>query len=105
MNAMTRTEAIANQIWKQITLSNKMACGMRRGVRLYGEENGKAFLEIPVRITYRAKHFLRITLEPTDFYSIELLKISRGEVTVEKSLEELPVENLNSVIYKLCNPN
>jgi hypothetical protein len=82
-------------IWEQIPLATKMACGAR-----------EPFI-IDCGIEFRAGRSLRISvvLEPSDTYKVEAYRIKRGsyEKVILESIEQVYVDNLGEVIYRMVN--
>ena len=97
----TIAKEVADTIWSQITMSNKMACGMRD--LGYGEIGQRPFLKMKVTIKPATNNHLIIFLDASDTYTVELIKIRAGKVTIQSSLNDIYVGNLNEVIYSICN--
>ena len=95
--------AIANTILKQIKAADKWAlaaCGFRQPV---ATENGVQFR---VSITSPStKHYIKITLDPSDTYTVERIKVKRGsyEIINEAEISGVYCDQLASVVYNFCH--
>lgn len=83
-------------IWTQITIGTKMACGARRPMCV--NDNTLTF-----DVLSGAKNAIVVTLDPSDTYTVQRTKRKKYNVTVEEEMSDVYVDNLNEVIYRMCN--
>jgi len=88
---------IATTIWSQISRNTKMACGARNPTG-----NGNA-LTFAVTIRPGKSYWIRVTLQPTDTYTVELVSNRGVNVKTENELDNIYADNLSEVIYNFCN--
>lgn len=97
-NQMTKTDlTVANIIWQQISLSTKMACGVRNTV---GDEKSLGFT---VTIKSNQCHKVVVTLDPCDTYTVALFRIKGTSAVVVEEHEDVYNDMLSEVIYRMCN--
>lgn len=86
---------IANTIWQQITLATKMACGARQAL---GLPDGIQFTVLRSKSTK-----IQVTLDPSDTYTVKYIRMRKFEAIVVEEKSDVYVDNLNEVIYRMCN--
>lgn len=91
----------ADIIWSQISRSTKMACGARNPTK--GKDNNRPYLLFQVTIKPGVKNFVKVTLDPSDTYTVKLLQYRGVNVKEIESHEDIYNDNLSEVIYRMCN--
>lgn len=95
---MATDMTVANTIWAQITRDTKMACGARNPM---GDEKSLTF---KVTITKGQDHRVKVEYNRgTDDYTLILYHIRGTTVKEPEKHENVGVERLNDVIYRMCN--
>lgn len=92
----------ADIIWSQITRSTKMACGARNATK-GTDGNNRPYLIFQVTIKPSTKNFVKVTLDPSDTYTVKLLQCRGANVKEVESHEDIYNDNLSEVIYHMCN--
>lgn len=85
---------VGKTIYGQISVSTKMACGIRDPIAI---ENG-----LVVTVLNRGKK-IRIVLNAMDTYDIDLLKTNTHGLHLVESKTDIYCDQLSEVIYHLCN--
>jgi hypothetical protein len=91
----------ADIIWSQISRSTKMACGVRKPTK--GTDGNRPYLIFQVTIKPSVKNFVKVTLDPSDTYTVKLLQYRGENVKEVESHEDIYNDNLSEVIYRMCN--
>jgi hypothetical protein len=88
----------ANTTWKQIGLMTKMACGAREAK--YSPESDALTFKVGggARCAY-----IKITLNPMDYYDLVMYRIRANKVTELDSREDIDCEQLSECIYHMVN--
>lgn len=90
----------AKEIWSQISIDTKMACGARDAV--YSEEQ----LALWFRVRGNRKlEKVKVKLNWKDLYDVELIEINKQtwqSKTID-SAEDIYAEDLSKTIYRLVN--
>jgi hypothetical protein len=96
----SKTVSKGEVIWGQISTGTKMACGAREPVA--GEEG---YLHFRVTISRQAFHKVVVRLDPSDTYTVQLVRIDRKtwQTRVEEEREGVYADMLSEVIYRMCN--
>lgn len=87
--------SIGQTIWQQITLATKMACGARDAVLL---ANGVQFTVLRSKATK-----IQVMLNANDTYTVNFMRIRKYNFDLVERADEVYVDNLNEVIYRMCN--
>ncbi len=98
----TRTN-VANTAWRQIPLYTKMACGLREATAVSETELRAKCL--------RGRHYVFVNLDPSDTYTVRLVRIKRNRRADKPLVEMIDVETvsdvycdmLGDVVYRICN--
>ena len=88
---------LANTIWKQINISTKMACGVRKPV---GDGHTLRF-----QVGGNASRYVAVTLNSMDTYDVEYFRVKRtdySKISLESS-KGVYVDMLNATIYHMVN--
>ncbi len=93
----------ATTIWRQIGTGAKMACGLREATATSDNELRMKAL--------RGRHFVHVTLDPSDTYTVKLVRVKRNRAAGKPLVELVTVESasdvycdmLDVVIYEMCN--
>lgn len=90
---------VAQTIWRQISMSTKMACGARQPV------GGGNKLHFNVTIHPNQTHKIEVTYEVgLDLYTVKLWKIPRMKSPFVVEQETMVyADQLSDVIYRMCN--
>lgn len=86
-----------NIIWKQLQMTTKMAVGAREAVLT---KKGIKF-----KVERKPFRYISIDVNSKDLYDVEYFRLKRKtyqKVSIKKK-KDVPVENLNSVVYALVN--
>jgi hypothetical protein len=101
---------ITGTIFKQITIGTKMACGARDFVggddcSIEGICKGMPFLWFRVGGNRKLQKIVVAYDRRTDAYNILFIDINRKtyQTTIVEFAEEVYVENMNEVIYRMVN--
>ena len=86
----------AQTIWQQITVWTKMACGARRA----GCDNDNT---LSFDVLTGSTNRIVVRLDPSDTYTVQRTKRKKYNVMVVEEATDVYVDNLNEVIYKMCN--
>ncbi len=101
---MTTTPTnIVNTTWRQIPLYTKMACGLREATAVSETELRTKCL--------RGRHYVFVNLDPSDTYTVRLVRIKRNRRADKPLVEMIDVETvsdvycdmLGDVVYRICN--
>jgi hypothetical protein len=102
--AKTKAETIVSQI-RPMT---RMACGWRQCSYTVGGENNTFDVQITAFVLRGQSHFLRITLELNDVYTVERCRIPTARakdqsIRVEERHENVYCDVLDEVVYRAVN--
>ena len=102
---MTTTDrtTVATTIWRQIPIMTKMACGLR-------EATAVSVTELRAKCL-RGRHYVFVNLDPSDTYTVRLVRIKRNRRADKPLVEMIDVETvsdvycdmLGDVVYGVCN--
>jgi len=90
----------ASVAWGQISLSTKMACGVRRPFTASGGN------ELAFRVGGKPAHYIRVLyVEGMDLYTVEHFRLRRGnkEKILLEQAEGVYAEDLSGTIYAMVN--
>ncbi len=98
----TRT-TVATTTWRQIPVMTKMACGLREATAVSETELRAKCL--------RGRHYVFVNLDPSDTYTVRLVRIKRNRRADKPLVEMIEVEKvsdvycdmLGDVVYRICN--
>jgi len=98
----TRT-TVATTTWRQIPVMTKMACGLREATAVSETELRAKCL--------RGRHYVFVNLDPSDTYTVRLVRIKRNRRADRPLVEMIEVEKvsdvycdmLGDVVYRICN--
>lgn len=98
----TRT-TVATTTWRQIPVMTKMACGLREATAVSETELRAKCL--------RGRHYVFVNLDPSDTYTVRLVRIKRNRRADKPLVEMIDVETvsdvycdmLGDVVYRICN--
>lgn len=91
----------AKEIWRQIGIGTKMACGAR--MPLADAKDGKPCLSFRVEIKRGSIYHISVVLEPSDTYTVALTSCRGGTVKELERREDVYCDHMSEVIYRMCN--
>lgn len=102
----TEAQFKAQTIIKQIPAMTRMACGWRNAS--YSANDEAYDVQVTATVLRGNSHFIRVTLELNDTYTVERLRIPTARAKDQSIRHEERAENvfcdmLGEVVYKMCN--